>query len=275
MSRRRTQMLTTLAVVSIATALLAAPPAHAQVNFDWKAHQFNIWGNVGWGGTGQTSADLVVFLVAASDPKPMSVSTEEVCSDQYLRLQDDLGDLGYVAIRTITVNVGGSCGYYGNAMFLLGSKVTDATFVPPNLEVEYAQQSGELRKFECQRMTTLIGPYTACTTHLAPASVYVNQSAELRSTMDYLYPNDRRLAAGDWNYTNPSGWPTNYWDIDPTGSFTFTASSPSSRIDYAWGVKTNFPSARSGGAYCSQAYSDHCYAWIPAVVATVGSGGGQ
>lgn len=251
-----------VAVLANGVGGMSSAEAGGPLEIDWPHHQFNIAGKTQHNG-GLVSANLVHYFVSTANPKPWVVTLQEVCSTQYTTLASQMGQLGYTARFATTRNFSSpaSCSSYGNAMFLLGSSAPNGP-IPSNVEELYSTSGSEPRKYECQRMTGLLGLYTACNTHIDFQSNVVDlQSEELHTLMNWFYPNDRRIVGGDFNQVSPPPWETDYRDVDPYGSRTYPVSpSPVARIDYVFGHQAHFPTLRSvWGPYCDSFYSDHCY----------------
>lgn len=225
----------------------------------------NIWGNLNPGGGGNVAAaNLVNYLTVVSNPRPWLVTTQEVCEPQYLTMRDYLDDYGYTAVRTITKEVGGACGHYGNAMFLVGAQIGG------KYEYTYTNQASppvaEVRKLTCQAMTTYLGAFVGCNTHLLPAdSVARLQETEADNVVRFFYQSYRRWVGGDFNwddedYPGVHDFYGDYWSNDPAERNTISASNPTKQYDFTWGAKNFFSSVRTApDPLCNPTYSDHCW----------------
>lgn len=245
------------AVVAVDCSVNISPASAAT---SLPAHQFNICGNMCWNGN-LTSSDRLLWWVSISNPKPIIITANEVCSPQYTHMQSSLEQQGYTAYRNITVSVGGSCGQYGNAMFMLGTRVTDSSIVQPYYEKFYDQQAGEVRAYRCQRVIYNSTYFTGCVTHLTPnsSSVASAQAQESHNVENFMYGGDRRFMGGDFNQQSPPLWYGDCWEVDPGYHDTWPASAPSAKYDYVFGGGGIFAPGAAGAAYCDAAVSDHCY----------------
>jgi len=216
-------------------------------------HQYNLCSNTCRSQTPNDPADLVIYQVGTSNPRPWSVTLNEVCSPEYLKLLNALDSYGYSPVRTVTVSVGGTCNQYGNAMFVLGNPILTKDEFP-------LSSSTELRKLTCQRVE-LFGAYVFCVSHTAPDQASAH-SAQILYIMNGNYGARRRMFGGDLNLVPgdlPAGWYNGYSEVDPASRRTYTAISPLVKIDYAFLQRTAPASHYTGPPYCDPSFSDHCY----------------
>jgi endonuclease/exonuclease/phosphatase family metal-dependent hydrolase len=255
--------------VGLAAGFLVGPPltdSAAAAQVDIPVHEWNICGAACFHGA-PDPANVVRYIVGASNPSPWSVSLTEVCinTNQYTAMANQLDDWGYHAdfyvAKTGVSNCGGT--NYGNVVFALG----------PRLAVDrykfLSQEPGatELRGVVCSTAAGFLGDWEACSTHL------VNNASYARIQEDQLYSHVTSsmltIVGGDFNLTPDesvsfSDWRNAYDEIDEVAPFkpTFEESDPDKKIDYIW--------ARDTGAISSPYVpvttcdgenlgSDHCY----------------
>jgi hypothetical protein len=204
-------------------------------------------------------ADLVIFLVTVSDPRPWVVTLQEVCSAPYEKIRDALIPLGYTPDRVIGPTSYPNCNRHGSAMFTLGSA---GTYRCRDLAQGGAcNPSIENRRAGCRVKGTYIGLLKVCVSH----PLY---SIERERTAGFYYDSsngmnhDQRLLGADMNET-PSGLPYLYafnQELDyrdpPATTFNAQYPPPQKKIDYLF---FSVPSWRVPDRLCSAAASDHCY----------------
>lgn len=248
-----------LLVLSTSIMVSNERPA-AAATVEVPASQSNIWGSSHPQGGGYLGgANLISYLVAVSDPGPWIVTVQEVCSPAYNTLLNNLPQQGYVSVRTRVVYKGGSCGWQGNALFLVGNTVGS-----PFTYAYNAQQGGqtETRKLTCQATDTVyLGQFVGCGTHLATQdSTAQDQEQELNDIVNFFYWPQRRIVGGDLNHDLAHPLDTHYYSNDPNGADTFRADNLYARLDYMFGSKAHFSSHRTPTPrICNISYSDHCF----------------
>lgn len=223
------------------------------------AHQWNVCSNsqnICWGEAGpnrldqQGKASAVIFMVLTSNPKPWAITLQEVCSDTYLRIRDELMVHGYTPDRIITHTGIANCGSYGNAMFTIGTVG------------EYRSEVlGDGRAIGCRVKGTYVGYFKFCVTHTL-GSRQVSAAADFyyKSTDGMMH--DHRLLGADLNEI-PGELPYFYafsreldYRSPPANTHNTQRSTPKWKIDYLF---IDPPSWRIPNRVCQAAWSDHCY----------------
>lgn len=229
-----------------------------------KSHHFNMCSGVC--GNRTNVRNLVQFFMASDGPH--TVSLNEACLADVLAIQAQMGWPGpgyYEATETSACPfVSGWGNSFGNAAFVVGNNVV------PSGGPFFEQKPGatEIRGYACAKGDTYIGPLVSCAAHLLNNDVprAQTQGSEysfwVASDPRTNYP--LRILSGDMNLTSgqlPPVFPGYYGSI-VTG-YTFTAPSPSSKIDHIFILNPNLTYQFPGSArYCdfsSTNYSDHCY----------------
>lgn len=257
-----------VAVLATATFGLAAgmtaPAAGATTE---AVSHWNIFGGCSSGGS---CGRLVVtakyrFLVGASNPKPFTITANEVCGAHFNDLNADFSSLGYKG-RFVQTNIGVNCGtnngtgIHGNAVWELGA------FVSATNTYYYSSQasSGDVRAFRCVEANLFGYQRIGCVTHLDPGrgTITQNQSNEALFILTSGTGSIPIGMGGDFNLTTVPGWPVNWWEIDSAVQrWTWnTRSSTKQKIYYFWGDKTNHSGRGNPSTYCDAAQwvSDHC-----------------
>lgn len=272
-ARLRLRTIGALVAILVLGSICAAEPAHAAT--DIAAQQFNTCGKICNIDQGQTMrpVDMVAFLEAVSNPKPVFITLNEVCQSQYAELVNNrgfnrlAGGRGYAYYFSITRTLGlpVACGgAFGNVLFVKGTPQgapLDVPYVDQDLSGTYP----ETRRVLCERVNVFL-ILTACVTHTDPDGSHpANQSQEAYNLVQTTYAGQRRFLGGDLNTTSPPSWPSSYWDIDllfgmrPTHSIE-NGQSPTRKIDYSWGDTAHQASVPSGSVACNMwPTSDHCH----------------
>lgn len=271
---RRFAALLVVALALIGTVVLARP---ADAATDVYAQQFNICGkkcNVDKGFS-LRPVDMVDYLEAVQNPKPVFITLNEVCHSQYAELVNgrDFNQLAggrgyaYYFVTTRTQNLPTGCGNaYGNVVFVKGTPQGGP------LTKDYVNQDPadltvpvERRKMICETVNVFM-ILAACSTHTDPDGDFPTlQSTEAYNFVQSNYTGKRRFAGGDFNTTSAPNWPSTYWDVDlllgmrPTHSAE-TGKSLSRKIDYIWGAQAYLSGVPSGNPACNMwPTSDHCH----------------
>lgn len=262
--RRAIGGVTAAALVSL--LVVAAAPAAGAV--DEPVTQWNIQGGCAGGGNcgGPLPVNTLVYLVTGANPRPWAITLNEVCfENQYLSLQSQLSQLGYLGLFTPTNN-DTDCGspthsgyHHGNAIFQLGAYVeqTDEIVLP-------TQTAGaDTRKLRCRTANVLGLLRRACVTHLDPTgpapftmAKTTSQNNEAVWILSGSIGSTATSFGGDLNLANPPSWGTNWRPVG--GGATHPSNAPTSKIDHMFGSKVGHTASGWPGIYCNSGVSDHC-----------------
>lgn len=234
-----------LTAISLGSSEEPASATHFQQRA--QAVQFNMWGYKGNTSYNDGVVDAILSSIDARTTKPLAMSFNEVCRQQYSDLVYHLNTirgLGYSAFQTWTrgqdgttpVNYG-NCVQWGNALFWLGGNTGEFYMGYYANNVAGAEQ----RNWACAHAA--FPEYWACTTHLIANNV---PAAQVQAR-DYLGRiNAKRatglgmIAMGDLNMppaSVPSGFYTNYQEADNVAdnpSVKRGTTDGGSKVDYIW-----------------------------------------
>ena len=260
-------------VIVVGMASAGAVPAKAATNI--YAQQFNTCGKICNidEGFNLRPVDMVDYLEAVSNPKPVFITLNEVCQSQWSELVNKrgfnqlAGGRGYAYYFTITRTQGlpiACGGAFGNVLFIKGTPQG----APVELPFSHQDTSGmypETRKIICEK-TNVFLILSACSTHFDPDGSYPStQSTDAYNIVQSNYSGQRRFVGGDFNTTSPPNWPSTYWDVDlllgmrPTHSVE-NGATPTRKIDYIWGDQSHLNGVPSGYPACNMwPTSDHCH----------------
>lgn len=232
-----------LATVALAGTLLASPqwadPAAAAVT-DIPVNQWNMCGQVCYAGSA-TPADVVHFAVGIANPRPWTVSLNEVCfnSNQRSRLINTLGDLGYNSFHYTARSSVAGCGgtAFGNLIFAIGPRINQSS-------TAFATQdpnSLERRGVTCVRNGNFGFNHTGCSAHLdnpVNNSIALAQEDQLYNYIKFSISNQAvKLVGGDFNITPDRSdfnkWRTDFDEIDEAQPWQATMDNGQKR-DYIW-----------------------------------------
>lgn len=188
------------ALVGTGSAVVAQTPASAGYI---EVQQYNICGQdqdcPNEFGTAQMN--LVWFWVNAAATLPWVVTLNEVCSlAQYNDFKSQMATKGYTGNFNTTKSIGGSCGSFGNAIFVLGTPSPTTPYVK-----QYNAQDGtpEVRKMMCLRVNSVLGYYAGCVTHL-DNDYALQQSTEAQTYVTNTFGSIFRLVGGrDTSFWRP------------------------------------------------------------------------
>lgn len=263
-----------MSILVLSTGFGVAQPAGAAVAEP--VAQWNIFGGCSSGGScgGTAATALYKFFVGAANPKPFSITVNEICAGpQFNDLYNYFTSLGYQA-RFVQTNVGVNCGtqngtgVHGNAVFALGAYVGEApaTGVAALTGHIYWDQapSGDVRSLKCLTANLFGYVRNSCVTHLhppPPGTITTNQNNEALSIMAFGSGSTPSSLGGDFNTTSPPGWGA-WWEVDATRRWTHNTRNVSTRrkIDWVFGNKNAHTGYGNAGTYCDPAtgVSDHC-----------------
>lgn len=252
-------------VVLIAVGLLISPqlsePADA-ASIDVAVHEWNMCGSVCNGGS-QTPANVVIYAVTGANPRPWSVSLNEVClnSNQYSRMVNYLDDLGYHANYYTAKRSVSGCGgsNFGNVVFAVGPRRSVSTYAFPT------QDGGaEVRGVVCNLNGGYLGDWQACSTHLDNPRNSSTARAQEGELYDVAALGGCRFSiyGGDFNiepgYSDFNKWRTAYDEIDEAQPWLSTTDS-GHKIDYIWARDCGAISSPYAVSRTNIAESDHHY----------------
>jgi endonuclease/exonuclease/phosphatase family metal-dependent hydrolase len=193
-------------VCSLALSILAVTDADAAGH---RAHQFNTFGNKGvvnYNIPEFASADIVVADVAYDPVKPLTISLNEVCFDQYQNIEYRLVSQGYTGTFSASLIDVGSCGGpdisgnpgpFGNAVFTVGGKLGTYRFSYHSQDYGF---DAEIRNMVCVRFDAY-AIIVACSTHLDNDDTLARngQLDEYLDTVMTRYSSRCRFVSGDLN----------------------------------------------------------------------------
>lgn len=232
---------------------VSSQPAGAAVNrYSW---QYNICGGVCNQGD-FLPVNALIDQVIRANPRPMTISLNEVCNSQYIGLVGGLATYGYTGARTITDTATSDCQgeSQSNVVFATGTFQSSYVYTY-TAQAPSDTQRGESRKLVCLRMN-VFALLAACSTHLtgSPATwsgtrrVRHSQSDEAIFVTNSQFSTRWRYFGGDFNfppdelYPNTSTramdiWYASYWEaagrLFSTG--THETYEPSGlKLDYVW-----------------------------------------
>lgn len=208
------------------------------------------------------------------NPKPLSISLNEVCSDQYDTIAFNLAAMGYTWLHTYSL--GGpsgapgpnttNCKWFGNAVFWLGGNGNSLHYG------YFANQSGSPEKRNWACALASLPAYWSCTAHLQSSNDPIArlQANEYRDAVDAVrVPGSAVIAAGDFNIDGRvngtvnalviAAWYGSYFESDNTAndrvSSRVTVDSGCCKFDYIFRAN---PASIAHGAYMfNAANSDH------------------
>lgn len=276
MTSRHTRGVIGSAVFAVVLVLTSAAAPSAGASVAEPVAQWNIYGGCsGAGSCGGTAATaLYKFFVGAANPKPFSITVNEICAGpQFSDLYNYFTSLGYQA-RFVQTNIGVNCGtqngtgIHGNAVFALGAYVAEAPSTSPAAQTGHIYwdqySSGDVRSLKCLTANLFGYVRNSCVTHLhppPPGTITTNQNSEALSIMALGSGSTPSSLGGDFNTTTPSGWGA-WWEVDASRHWTYSTPNSSTRrkIDWIFGNKSAHVSFGGAGTYCSSAagVSDHC-----------------
>jgi hypothetical protein len=171
----RTSAIIVALVAALGSFLTGIEPAAAGAE-DARMHTYNVCGHKCNGGAVPGANDLPVWF-AGQSPGPWIISINELCFSQYQDLENRLEPApknfrGFFQ-TTKSTNLSFACGgAYGNAVFAIGAPAGGKPDDVPQVDVKYAAanqtSTSELRGILCNLMSTLVGSFVACSTHLTP-----------------------------------------------------------------------------------------------------------
>ena len=255
----------TICVLALATSVVSVQvvterPADA-VQIEFRIDNFNMQSN-------STGVALVTFL-ANINPQPFFISLTEICEQDFFDLKANLSGQYYAPnfipsffFHSTATRTASACGgdYFGNAIFAVGA---------PNgaLGSEVLDPAGnERREISCQAMSTFVGGFNACVTHIDPnANAIAGQITEAHDhtqLVNLIIPG-LTVTSGDFNADHQrselAAWRSNYYRVNKTQD-TWKVPNPSYLIDISWGHKSDLPgNIMPRTVYCNSFYSDHCH----------------
>jgi hypothetical protein len=247
----------TLAFVVVAVSFTMAydvKAASADTVIHIPTQQYNMCGHSCGDSHGYRPAQYTIVEnnVYFANPRPWIITLNEVCSYDLNSLYLYLQSLGYTYDRYASLNIGGSCGYYGTAMFTLGGNPYAVS------RFDLTPYNNEPRALMCREKSTYVGLVPMCVTHL----ITTTQNSEAYMYYRYSYSNSIRLIGGDFN-SLPAGmtnWYYTGFEADTTNYPTFSTEPGvgfDKKIDYSF-IYTE--AIRSGHTECDTwSLSDHCY----------------
>jgi hypothetical protein len=228
-----------LAVLVLVGGWLVAPqmtaPA-AAANVDFEVHEWNICGSVCYGGS-VTPANIVIFAVT-SQPRPWSVSLNEVClsSSQHSKILNALDDLGFHSATFLARISAAGCGGagFGNAVYAVGTPVSSSQYTFPTSVQDPGQN--ESRGVVCTKSQGFLGVWQACSTHLVN-SLYAYLQEDHLFAVSALGGNMLNIVGGDFNIepiaTDLNKWRADYDEIDEIIPWEATHDD-GRKLDYIW-----------------------------------------
>lgn len=212
---------------------LAAPALAASV--DVPVHEWNMCGAACNGGN-QAPANVVVYAVGVSNPRPWSVSLTEVCftAAQYTSMVNAMDDYGYHPDFYVAKHNVGNCNgvNFGNVVFAVGALVSVSRYEYPSQEPGDTEERGVV----CSVNSGYLGNWRACSTHMDNSSWADNQEVELYNVALFggctfsIYGGDFNLEP---QLNTFDKWRTAYDEIDEVAPWRATISD-GRKIDYLW-----------------------------------------
>ena len=228
--------------------------------------------------------NALIDQVSRANPRPMTISVNEVCNSQYIGLRDGLAAYGYNRARTITDSSSTDCQgeSQSNVVFSIGT-LQSTYFYTYGAQASADTSRGENRKYVCVRMD-VFAQLAACSTHLhntseletATRRVKHAQSDEAIFVTNSQFSTRWRFVGGDFNFPPDELYPTtstramdvwyaSYWEaagrLFSTGTHE-TNSVSHLKIDYVWMDKSHGsanpePSENRFLIFASEPVSDH------------------
>jgi hypothetical protein len=264
-------------VATLLVQALGVGPALAVV--DRKSHQFNLanhkWQS--WSGAGDPAID-VNFNVTYASERPMTVSTQEVCYDQFNTMHSSLSGIGYYTYFVPTKTSAAECGGLDFGI-MVANQGSYLAIGGGQYGSQYPSDTsrGEYRKIACLETAVYLIRILGCTTHLTAADpTYARaQANEALAHVNSYTADDHKFFGGDFNLDpveslyNLSDYYSYYWEADQgydqkTAEQCRVQNSPyyefprTRKYDYIWGSRNNLSVAPPAGVYVTDE-SDHCY----------------
>lgn len=241
------------AVITITVVFVGLRQAPANAGGPYRMHQLNIAG-VAFNNGGDASAATTVYSVNITEPRPLVISTNEVCLGQYEYMHASFAPQGYEGYLTNQYfgdDLGSvpDCEVFGTALFVLGGQsetVRNHEFTQPT------QIPGSTTRADYVCMRSAFS-FVGCATHLVSAGLpggslfYTRrQSDEYFFDSENAYGSGVIFRGGDFNLrTDDIG--TNLWydnNFEADGSFRGPGARPTldsgcCKYDYFWGRNSN------------------------------------
>lgn len=225
-------------MIVLSGVLLGIAPSEARA--EQSTHEWNMAGaamNFG----DPLPADIVIYLVALSNPQPLVVSMVEVCNQQYIRMRNALEDLGYSALWVVTRTAVPNCSNqsFGNVVFVKSG----GSFAQTGVYTYSAQvASPEQRRIGCGRVNAgAFGVWVGRSTHLVNHRDTARlQADEAIFWVNYYFGSYWRFIGGDFNLiptdTKFDIWYSGYSEADGTEqqSVTHETLTDGRKLDYVW-----------------------------------------